>query len=67
MGYGRNSYTIDALNKNGFEVIKSEDIDKTEFASNDKCVITVEGSELSRGGGGCRCMTMPTKRKNVDW
>ncbi|MFA6653554.1 MAG: arginine deiminase family protein [Candidatus Delongbacteria bacterium] len=27
--------------------------------------MTVEGSELSRGGGGCRCMTMPVRRKPV--
>ncbi|MCZ7603397.1 MAG: arginine deiminase family protein [Melioribacteraceae bacterium] len=67
LGYGRNSYTIDALNKNGFDVIKSEDLSKTDLNSIQKYVITVEGSELSRGGGGCRCMTMPVRRKEVKW
>ena len=26
-------------------------------------VVTIDSSELSRGGGGCRCMTMPVRRK----
>lgn len=67
LGYGRNNYTIDALNKNGFEIIKSEELSKTNLSNLGKYVITVEGSELSRGGGGCRCMTMPIRRKDVDW
>ena len=32
-----------------------------------RCVITIDGSELARGGGGARCMTMPVVRKDVDW
>ncbi|WP_280959774.1 hypothetical protein [Anaerophaga thermohalophila] len=27
----------------------------------------MEGSELPRGGGGARCMTMPVRRKKVNW
>jgi len=67
LGYGRNNYTIEALNKHGFEIIKSEELSKTNLSSVGKYVITVEGSELSRGGGGCRCMTMPVSRKDVKW
>lgn len=69
MGYGRNQYTIEELNKNGFEVITaSEIINETKDANNySRCVITIEGSELSRGGGGARCMTMPVKRSEISW
>lgn len=67
IGYGRNLYTIDELNKNGLEVIKATEINEGIKDANDyeKCVITIEGSELSRGGGGARCMTMPVKRKEI--
>lgn len=69
IGYERNIYTIEELNKHGFEVLKANDVvtEKVNPANYEKYVITLEGSELPRGGGGCRCMTMPVKRKKVDW
>ncbi|MEA3444401.1 MAG: arginine deiminase family protein [Bacteroidota bacterium] len=68
IGYGRNVYTIDELSKNGYEVIKANDViaDKIKLAETEKYVITIEGSELSRGGGGARCMTMPVRRKKLE-
>jgi arginine deiminase len=69
IGYGRNDNTIEELNKNGYKVIKAIDVleDKIRLQEIDKYVVTIEGSELSRGGGGARCMTMPVRRKNIDW
>ncbi len=69
IGYGRNSHTIDELNKNGFEVVGAEDVISGKIKVDDykKCVVLIAGSELARGGGGARCMTMPVRRAEVDW
>jgi len=68
IGYGRNKYTIEEMNKNGFDVIKAQDIidDKIDPNTLKKYVVTISGSELARGGGGCRCMTMPVRRKPLN-
>jgi arginine deiminase len=69
IGYNRNVYTIEEMHKNGYKIIKATDVIKDKVNLNDynKCVVTIEGSELSRGGGGARCMTMPFRRKEVNW
>lgn len=69
IGYARNVHTLEALNKKGFDIIKTSDILKGRVSKPDqgKFVITLDGSELPRGGGGARCMTMPVSRKAVDW
>lgn len=69
IGYGRNVNTIEEMNRHGFAVIKAKDViqNKVDINSYNKYVVTIDGSELSRGGGGCRCMTMPVRRKAVDW
>lgn len=65
IGYSRNTYTIDEMAKHGYEVLKATDIisDKAKLSDFEKCVVTIEGSELARGGGGARCMSMPVRRK----
>lgn len=69
LGYARNTHTIEALNKAGFDVLRAEDVcsGKEDMHSHEKFVVTFEAAELPRGGGGARCMTMPVKRKNVIW
>lgn len=69
IGYERNNYTIEEMSKNGYDIIKAQDIieNKADIHASQKAVITIAGSELSRGGGGARCMTMPVGRKKVDW
>jgi arginine deiminase len=69
MGYGRNRLTLDALNQDGFEILSAKEIiagsvDPEQFS---RLAVTIDGSELARGGGGCRCMTMPFRRGAVDW
>lgn len=67
IGYERNVHTLEQLNKNGFQVIPVKEVlsGACEIPEG-KCVITIPGSELARGGGGARCMSMPIRRKSLE-
>lgn len=69
IGYERNNHTIDELSNNGFEVLKAADVIEGKISVDDykRCVVLIAGSELARGGGGARCMTMPVRRGEVSW
>jgi len=67
IGYERNRHTIDALNNAGYNVVSSTEVinGNVDLSKEKKVVVTIPGSELARGGGGARCMTMPIKRKKI--
>lgn len=69
IGYGRNQHTLQALNDAGFNIITAADVvnNRVNLSTTKRCIIAFEGNELSRGGGGARCMTMPLQRMSVDW
>jgi len=68
LGFAHNTGTLDALNRAGYEVVHANEIitGKKEIGSG-KIAVAMDGAELSRGGGGCRCMTMPICRQPVEW
>jgi len=69
VGYARNVHTMQEMNNSGFEIIPADEIiaGHRQLVDVGRCAITLDGSELPRGGGGARCMTMPIRRQPVDW
>ncbi len=67
LGYKHNMYTLEALSSAGFEVLDAGDLldGHAELPTEGRVVVSIDGAELSRGGGGCRCMTMPLARSMV--
>jgi arginine deiminase len=68
LGYSRNETTYEEMRReagyrlvDGIEFLTGE----TDIEEEERAVIVFEGSELVRGGGGSRCMTLPIRRDDV--
>ena len=66
IGYDRNYKTLDALKNAGYQVLSPKkfltDVDHWKQTS-EKYIISIPGSEMVRGRGGMRCLTLPLGRE----
>jgi arginine deiminase len=65
--YDMHEHTVDACAQAGFTVASAKDVltDPGLLQRYEQLVVTVDGSELARGGGGPRCMTCPVLRDPI--
>jgi arginine deiminase len=64
VGYERNEGTLRELERVGYRIVVAGKLLKGEqtVAEGEHVAIVLRGSELVRGGGGPRCMTLPLRR-----
>lgn len=62
VSYHRNEATLEALARAGFHILPGADLLAGSELPDGPVVVTIAGSELVRGGGGPRCMSLPLRR-----
>ncbi|HXC24339.1 MAG TPA: arginine deiminase family protein [Gemmatimonadaceae bacterium] len=67
MAYDRNEATLAEMEKGGYRIVSAAALlaGSDRVSESDRAVITVNGSELVRGGGGPRCMSCPVTRDDI--
>lgn len=64
IGYDRNEQTLRQMESHGFRIVAPGEVmdGSVDLSAPGRIAVAMEGAELARGGGGCRCMTLPLRR-----
>ncbi len=68
VAYARNEHTLSELGRRGYKIVQPETfIENASFfvGGENKVVVALKGSELVRGRGGPRCLTLPLARRTT--